>query len=142
MVKCQNNFVIENHLLLPAEKNFHCFSRIFLQNNLFDLVKCPLKKSLKNCTWFNSKFPKVLILETMTPLDFMDFRDYLSSASGFQSLQVFFYLSFPYKNVWYSKPIKVANTQIKIIMFEMITIIIIILVIIFVTSSFVCWRTR
>ena len=23
----------------------------------------------------------------MTPLDFMDFRDYLSSASGFQSLQ-------------------------------------------------------
>jgi len=30
---------------------------------------------------------QVLILETMTPLDFMDFRDYLSSASGFQSLQ-------------------------------------------------------
>jgi tryptophan 2,3-dioxygenase len=28
---------------------------------------------------------KVLILETMTPLDFME--DYLSSASGFQSLQ-------------------------------------------------------
>lgn len=26
-------------------------------------------------------------LETMTPLDFMDFRDYLSPASGFQSLQ-------------------------------------------------------
>ena len=29
----------------------------------------------------------MLILETMAPLDFMDFRDYLSSASGFQSLQ-------------------------------------------------------
>ena len=27
------------------------------------------------------------ILETMTPLDFMDFRDHLSTASGFQSLQ-------------------------------------------------------
>ncbi len=27
------------------------------------------------------------ILETMTPLDFMDFRKYLSPASGFQSLQ-------------------------------------------------------
>lgn len=27
------------------------------------------------------------ILETMTPLDFMDFRNYLSPASGFQSLQ-------------------------------------------------------
>jgi tryptophan 2,3-dioxygenase len=30
---------------------------------------------------------QVPILETMTPLDFMDFRDYLSPASGFQSLQ-------------------------------------------------------
>lgn len=28
-----------------------------------------------------------LILETMTPLDFMEFRDYLNPASGFQSLQ-------------------------------------------------------
>lgn len=27
------------------------------------------------------------IMETMTPLDFMDFRDYLTPASGFQSLQ-------------------------------------------------------
>lgn len=30
---------------------------------------------------------QVMILETMTPLDFMDFRGYLASASGFQSLQ-------------------------------------------------------
>lgn len=30
---------------------------------------------------------QIPILETMTPLDFMEFRDYLSSASGFQSLQ-------------------------------------------------------
>lgn len=30
---------------------------------------------------------QVPILETMTPLDFMDFRDYLSPASGFQSMQ-------------------------------------------------------
>ncbi|EEB10792.1 Tryptophan 2,3-dioxygenase, putative [Pediculus humanus corporis] len=30
---------------------------------------------------------QVMILETMTPLDFMEFRDYLSPASGFQSLQ-------------------------------------------------------
>ena len=28
-----------------------------------------------------------MILETMTPLDFMDFRGYLTAASGFQSLQ-------------------------------------------------------
>ncbi|XP_018327459.1 tryptophan 2,3-dioxygenase [Agrilus planipennis] len=30
---------------------------------------------------------QVMILETMTPLDFMEFRDYLCPASGFQSLQ-------------------------------------------------------
>jgi len=30
---------------------------------------------------------QVMILETMTPLDFMEFRHYLSPASGFQSLQ-------------------------------------------------------
>lgn len=30
---------------------------------------------------------QVMILETMTPLDFMDFRKYLRPASGFQSLQ-------------------------------------------------------
>ena len=28
-----------------------------------------------------------MILETMTPLSFMDFRGYLTAASGFQSLQ-------------------------------------------------------
>ncbi|EEC03964.1 tryptophan 2,3-dioxygenase, putative, partial [Ixodes scapularis] len=30
---------------------------------------------------------QVEILETMTPLDFMEFRGYLAPASGFQSLQ-------------------------------------------------------
>lgn len=30
---------------------------------------------------------QIMILETMTPLDFMEFRDYLAPASGFQSLQ-------------------------------------------------------
>lgn len=30
---------------------------------------------------------QVMILETMTPLDFMEFRNYLRPASGFQSLQ-------------------------------------------------------
>lgn len=30
---------------------------------------------------------QVPILETMTPLDFMEFRNYLAPASGFQSLQ-------------------------------------------------------
>ena len=30
---------------------------------------------------------QIAILETMAPTDFIDFRGYLSSASGFQSLQ-------------------------------------------------------
>ena len=30
---------------------------------------------------------QIFILETMTPLDFLDFRDHLAPASGFQSLQ-------------------------------------------------------
>lgn len=30
---------------------------------------------------------QVMILETMTPLDFMEFRGYLTPSSGFQSLQ-------------------------------------------------------
>ena len=50
-------------------------------------MTCPLKKSLKNCSWSNSKFAKVLILETMTPLSFVSFRDRLDTASGFQSVQ-------------------------------------------------------
>ena len=28
-----------------------------------------------------------MILETMTPLDFLEFREYLTPSSGFQSLQ-------------------------------------------------------
>ena len=30
---------------------------------------------------------QVMILETMTPLDFLEFREYLTPSSGFQSLQ-------------------------------------------------------
>lgn len=37
--------------------------------------------------WLQLLVEQIPILETMTPLDFMDFRDYLSSASGFQSMQ-------------------------------------------------------
>ena len=45
------------------------------------------RQTPSDTSWTNKTLPQVLILETMTPLDFMDFRDYLSSASGFQSLQ-------------------------------------------------------
>lgn len=36
---------------------------------------------------FQLMVDQVMILETMTPLSFMDFRNYLTAASGFQSLQ-------------------------------------------------------
>ncbi|KAA0201611.1 hypothetical protein HAZT_HAZT010954 [Hyalella azteca] len=51
------------------------------------------RKSHKNKFYLWMSIPvqlcvdQFLILETMTPLDFMEFRDYLSPASGFQSFQ-------------------------------------------------------
>lgn len=56
---------------------------------LYDLMIFPnfatiQKKISPTVQLLNDQIP---ILETMTPLDFMDFRDYLSNASGFQSLQ-------------------------------------------------------
>ncbi|KAF7287825.1 hypothetical protein GWI33_000178 [Rhynchophorus ferrugineus] len=54
-------------------------------------MNCGLNKSSSN--WIQIVLilkvlvDQVMILETMTPLDFMDFRNYLKPASGFQSLQ-------------------------------------------------------
>ena len=45
------------------------------------------KLCLKMIHSFQILVDQVHILETMTPLNFMDFREHLSSASGFQSLQ-------------------------------------------------------
>uniref|UniRef100_A0A8D9B349 Tryptophan 2,3-dioxygenase n=1 Tax=Cacopsylla melanoneura TaxID=428564 RepID=A0A8D9B349_9HEMI len=46
-----------------------------------------LKKLNRIVTIFKILVDQVSILETMSPLDFMQFRDYLCPASGFQSLQ-------------------------------------------------------
>jgi len=53
------------------------------EKKMFDIIKL-LHRSIMIIKLL---VDQVLILETMTPLDFMDFRDYLSAASGFQSLQ-------------------------------------------------------
>lgn len=42
---------------------------------------------IDECCHLQLLVDQVTILETMTPLDFMAFRDYLCPASGFQSLQ-------------------------------------------------------
>uniref|UniRef100_A0A336LNM4 Tryptophan 2,3-dioxygenase n=1 Tax=Culicoides sonorensis TaxID=179676 RepID=A0A336LNM4_CULSO len=46
-----------------------------------------LKRLNRMVLIFKLLVDQVPILETMTPLDFMDFRNYLAPASGFQSLQ-------------------------------------------------------
>ncbi|KAL1459260.1 hypothetical protein WDU94_011262 [Cyamophila willieti] len=46
-----------------------------------------LKKLTRIVTIFKILVDQVSILETMSPLDFMQFRDFLCPASGFQSLQ-------------------------------------------------------
>ncbi|XP_063846378.1 LOW QUALITY PROTEIN: tryptophan 2,3-dioxygenase-like [Scylla paramamosain] len=53
------------------------------EHKMLEIVKCMQRVVLilKLCV------DQFLILETMTPLDFMEFRDYLSPASGFQSFQ-------------------------------------------------------
>jgi tryptophan 2,3-dioxygenase len=53
-----------------------------------DITLCErLILTVYSCALFQLLVDQVMILETMTPLDFMDFRNYLSPASGFQSLQ-------------------------------------------------------
>lgn len=53
------------------------------EHKMLQIIKCMQRVTLilKLCV------DQFLILETMTPLDFMEFRDYLSPASGFQSFQ-------------------------------------------------------
>lgn len=53
------------------------------EHKMLEIIKCMQRVVLilKLCV------DQFLILETMTPLDFMEFRDYLSPASGFQSFQ-------------------------------------------------------
>ncbi|CAG9804054.1 unnamed protein product [Chironomus riparius] len=61
---------------------------LFNQENIEESNTLEILKRLNRITLIlNLLVDQVPILETMTPLDFMDFRDYLSPASGFQSLQ-------------------------------------------------------
>ncbi|CAO1408833.1 unnamed protein product [Diamesa serratosioi] len=61
---------------------------LFSQENIEESNTLEILKRLNRVVMIlNLLVIQIPILETMTPLDFMDFRDYLSPASGFQSLQ-------------------------------------------------------
>lgn len=63
---------------------------VFLQTNIPDnspqLYNC-VRKLKRVVSILNVAVKQMDILETMTPLDFLDFRDLLRPASGFQSIQ-------------------------------------------------------
>jgi tryptophan 2,3-dioxygenase len=63
--------------------------RLLLNNTIVDETKTLQIVSLLERTVRILKLlaEQILILETMSPLDFVEFRKYLTSASGFQSLQ-------------------------------------------------------
>lgn len=61
---------------------------IFSQNEVDEHKMLEIVKRMQRVTLILKLcVDQFLILETMTPLDFMEFRDYLSPASGFQSYQ-------------------------------------------------------
>ena len=57
-----------------------------IQNNAPDIYNS-VHRLKRICTILNVAVGQMAILETMTPLDFLDFRDFLRPASGFQSIQ-------------------------------------------------------
>ncbi len=60
----------------------------FQKPTLSDHALGPINQKLKRIIQIQSLFvPQLEILETMTPMDFLEFRDLLMPASGFQSLQ-------------------------------------------------------
>lgn len=61
---------------------------IFSQEEVDERMMLEIVKRMQRVTLILKMcVDQFLILETMTPLDFMEFRDYLSPASGFQSFQ-------------------------------------------------------
>lgn len=73
-------------LLFEVSSVLNILSQPNIQDNSPDLYT--VNHRLKRCvTILNVLVHKVDILETMTPLDFLDFRNMLRPASGFQSIQ-------------------------------------------------------
>ncbi len=75
---------VDERRMLEIIKRMHRV--VMILKLLVDQAHISRKINFK-CYYFNDLLIQVHILETMSPMDFMDFRSYLSPASGFQSLQ-------------------------------------------------------
>ncbi|CRK97636.1 CLUMA_CG011021, isoform A [Clunio marinus] len=96
--KMQSN-VHDEHLFIVTHQAYELWFKqiifeldsirvLFNRENIEESSTLEILKRLNRIVLIlNLLVDQVPILETMTPLDFMDFRDYLSPASGFQSLQ-------------------------------------------------------
>lgn len=62
------------------------FKQENIHNNAPDIYNS-VHRLKRICAILNTAVSQMSILETMTPLDFLDFRDLLKPASGFQSIQ-------------------------------------------------------
>jgi len=62
------------------------FKQPNIQNNTPDIYNC-VHRLKRVCSILEVAVSQMSVLETMTPLDFLDFRDLLRPASGFQSIQ-------------------------------------------------------
>ncbi|KAI5738228.1 hypothetical protein M8J77_004363 [Diaphorina citri] len=109
LLSCQQMLSVNNVQGLPAIHDEHLFIithqayELWFKQILFELDSIRhifndsildesrtleiLKRLHRIVSIFKILVDQVSILETMSPLDFMQFRDYLTPASGFQSLQ-------------------------------------------------------
>lgn len=62
------------------------FKKPAIPNNSPDIYNC-VHRLKRICTILEVAVQQISVIETMTPLDFLDFRDLLRPASGFQSIQ-------------------------------------------------------
>lgn len=72
------------HILIELDSILDLFSSGRLQEKQMGLINARLSRINQI---FRLIIEQIPILETMTPLDFLDFREFLYPASGFQSLQ-------------------------------------------------------
>ncbi len=72
------------HILIEIDSILEIFSKDQVAEKQMGLITARLKRINDIFRLIVQQIP---ILETMTPLDFLDFREYLYPASGFQSLQ-------------------------------------------------------
>ncbi|CAG7821108.1 unnamed protein product [Allacma fusca] len=94
-----NNEVHDEHLFIITHQAYELWFKqilfevdsireLFIQTELDERRMLEILKRTQRCVLILKLLvDQVMILETMTPLDFMEFRHYLSPASGFQSLQ-------------------------------------------------------